>query len=147
MAFEKHLGIALLLLVLAYCLTFHGVAHAQPDYPNKPIRLTIPFPPGGASDILARTVADRLTESLRQRVLVDNRHGGGGLIAIWTANSGRANRVALRLQAGQIYVNDYMPINVEAPFGGYKQSGYGREKGLAALNDYTQVKTIISRHD
>jgi aldehyde dehydrogenase (NAD+) len=40
-----------------------------------------------------------------------------------------------------------MPINVEAPFGGYKQSGYGREKCLAALNDYTQVKTIIYRHD
>ena len=40
-----------------------------------------------------------------------------------------------------------MPVNVEAPFGGYKQSGYGREKGFAALFDYTQIKAIISRHD
>jgi len=79
------------------------------------------------------------------RIANDSDYGLAG--AVWTANAARANRVALRIQAGQVYVNDYMPVNVEAPFGGYKQSGYGREKGLAALQDYTQVKAIISRHD
>jgi acyl-CoA reductase-like NAD-dependent aldehyde dehydrogenase len=47
------------------------------------------------------------------------------------------------MQSGQVYVNDYQPIGPEAPFGGYKNSGFGREKGLASLHDYTQVKTII----
>lgn len=63
--------------------------------------------------------------------------------AIWTSDVARAHRVAARLEAGQVYINDYQPIGVEAPFGGYKNSGYGREKGLEALNEYSQLKTII----
>ena len=66
--------------------------------------------------------------------------------AVWTSDIARAHRCANELQAGQVYVNDYQPIGVEAPFGGYKNSGYGREKGLASLHDYTQLKTVIVRH-
>ncbi|MCC7194148.1 MAG: aldehyde dehydrogenase family protein [Gemmatimonadaceae bacterium] len=69
-----------------------------------------------------------------------------GLAAgVWTRDVARSHRVAGRIQAGQVYVNDYQPIGVEAPFGGYKNSGYGREKGLEALHHYTQTKTIIVR--
>lgn len=63
--------------------------------------------------------------------------------AVWTADVGRAHRVAEQMESGQVYVNDYQPIGVEAPFGGYKNSGYGREKGLASLADYSQLKTTI----
>jgi acyl-CoA reductase-like NAD-dependent aldehyde dehydrogenase len=63
--------------------------------------------------------------------------------AVWTSDVGRAHAVAEQLQAGQVYVNDYTPIGPEAPFGGYKNSGFGREKGLASLHDYTQLKTVI----
>lgn len=63
--------------------------------------------------------------------------------AVWTSDLGRAHRMSDRIEAGQIYVNDYMPVGVEAPFGGYKNSGFGREKGLAALHEYTQLKTVI----
>lgn len=63
--------------------------------------------------------------------------------AVWTSDVGRAHRLAGQLQAGQVYINDYQPIGVEAPFGGYKNSGFGREKGLAAIHDYTQLKTVI----
>lgn len=66
--------------------TVSCVVHAQsPAYPVKPLRLIIPFPPGGASDILARTVGERLTERFGQQVLVEHRAGAGGLIAIETA--------------------------------------------------------------
>lgn len=63
--------------------------------------------------------------------------------AVWTSDVGRAHQMAEQMQAGQVYINDYMPVGPEAPFGGYKNSGFGREKGLASLHDYTQVKTII----
>jgi aldehyde dehydrogenase (NAD+) len=53
--------------------------------------------------------------------------------------------VAARLEAGQIYVNEYMAGGVETPLGGYKLSGYGREKGIEALYNYTQVKCVTVR--
>ena len=66
-----------------------------------------------------------------------------GLAAgIWTQNLSRAHRVAAAIEAGQIYVNEYMAGGVETPLGGYKNSGYGREKGIEALHHYTQLKCI-----
>jgi tripartite-type tricarboxylate transporter receptor subunit TctC len=57
-----------------------GIAHAQ--YPAKPVRLIIPFPPGGSNDLVGRAIAAQLGERLGQSVLVDNRGGGGGTIGI-----------------------------------------------------------------
>ncbi|HEY6493338.1 MAG TPA: aldehyde dehydrogenase family protein [Trebonia sp.] len=65
-----------------------------------------------------------------------------GLIAsVWTAAAGRALRMAAALVAGQVMVNGARP-GVETPFGGYRNSGIGREKGFEALRDYTQTKTV-----
>ncbi|AUW58985.1 aldehyde dehydrogenase [Sphingobium sp. SCG-1] len=69
-----------------------------------------------------------------------------GLAAgIWTRDLGCAHRVAGQLEAGQIYINEYLAGGVETPLGGYKQSGYGREKGVEALHHYTQLKCITIR--
>lgn len=56
-----------------------GLAQAQP-FPSKPLRLIVPFPPGGGNDILARAVGQRLAESINQQVIVDNRGGAGGML-------------------------------------------------------------------
>ena len=69
-----------------------------------------------------------------------------GLAAgLWTRDISRAHRVAARLEAGQVSVNEWLAMTVEQPFGGYKQSGYGREKGIEALHHYTQLKSITIR--
>lgn len=65
--------------------------------------------------------------------------------AVWTRDITRAHAFTRQIDAGQVYINDYQPVGVEAPFGGYKKSGYGREKGLESLKDYSQVRTIITR--
>ena len=62
---------------------------------------------------------------------------------VFTRDAGTAHRVAARLQAGQVQVNRYTGAGVEVPFGGYKNSGLGREKGTAAMHHYTQLKSVI----
>ena len=73
-----------------------GLAHAQ-TYPSKPVRLIIPFPPGGSNDLVARAVATQLSERLGQSVLVDNRGGGGGTIGINAAAKSPADGYTLLL--------------------------------------------------
>jgi tripartite-type tricarboxylate transporter receptor subunit TctC len=63
------------LLTIIGCI---GVAHAQTQYPSRPIRMIVPFPPGGGTDLMARAIAVRYTETWGQPVIVDNRAGGGG---------------------------------------------------------------------
>jgi len=68
-----------------------------------------------------------------------------GLAAgVFTRDLSAAHRLARRLEAGQVQINRYPAGGVEAPFGGYKRSGIGREKGLEALRHYTQTKTVIT---
>jgi aldehyde dehydrogenase (NAD+) len=62
--------------------------------------------------------------------------------AVWTNDVRRAHRVAHALKAGTVWINAYRAVSFTAPFGGYKQSGIGRENGLESLEGYTQTKTV-----
>jgi tripartite-type tricarboxylate transporter receptor subunit TctC len=66
-------------LLIAFALLCPALAAAQ-DFPNKSIRLIVPFPPGGPNDIIARTVGQRMSEILKQPIVIDNRAGQGGVL-------------------------------------------------------------------
>jgi aldehyde dehydrogenase (NAD+) len=82
-------------------------------------------------------------ESEAEAIGMANDSNYGLAAGLWTQNLSRAHRVAARLQAGQVYVNEYPSGGVETPFGGYKQSGIGREVSLEGmLAGFTQTKQI-----
>jgi acyl-CoA reductase-like NAD-dependent aldehyde dehydrogenase len=75
------------------------------------------------------------------RIANDSRYG---LFAtVWTRDPARGHRLAQRLQAGQVGVNTPFTARPGVPFGGYKQSGFGRELGLEALDAYLETKSVV----
>ena len=74
-------GMRKLLAAAAGCLIALGApAAAQSDYPNRPIRMIIPFPAGGSNDIVGRALAAQMSERLGKQIVVDNRSGAGGVV-------------------------------------------------------------------
>jgi 1-pyrroline dehydrogenase len=65
--------------------------------------------------------------------------------SVWTTNVNRALNAARRLRFGTVWINDHLPLVSEMPHGGYKQSGYGKDMSMYALEDYTQVKHVMAR--
>lgn len=100
-----------------------ATAAAQAVYPNQPIKLIVGFAPGGSADILARVTADKLTASLGQPVMVENRPGAGGTIAaaavakapadghqLLFVTSGHAGSGALYPKLGYDPIKDFAPV-------------------------------------
>ena len=93
------------MISIAAGVVFAVAAHAQ-TYPAKPIRLIIPFPPGGATDALGRTVVQKLGESLRQQVIADNRPGASGILGMELAAKAPADGYTLVVgQASNLAIN------------------------------------------
>ena len=82
-------------------------------------------------------------EDLEEAVAIANRSQYGLVAGVWTRDINKAMAVSSRIKSGQVFINTYgAGGGVEMPFGGYKKSGYGREKGLESLASYTQVKNV-----
>jgi len=85
-------------------------------------------------------------DDLEEAITIANRSQYGLVAGIWTRDINKAMTIASRVQTGQVYINTYgAGGGVELPFGGYKKSGYGREKGLDSLASYTQIKNVCVR--
>jgi betaine-aldehyde dehydrogenase len=79
------------------------------------------------------------------RIANDTPYGLSG--SIWTENGARAIRVARAFETGVISVNSNTSVRVQTPFGGFKQSGFGRELGMQALDGYSELKNVYMATD
>jgi aldehyde dehydrogenase (NAD+) len=79
---------------------------------------------------------------IEEAVREANSNPYGLAAAVWTRDISKAHRIARRLEAGTVWINTYNNYDAASPFGGYKMSGYGRELGRAALESYTQTKSV-----
>lgn len=84
-------------LAIAVCLALPMAAQAQSDYPNRPVRVIVPFPAGGTSDIMGRLIAENLGKQLKQAFVVDNKGGAGGAIGTEQAAKAPADGYTLLL--------------------------------------------------
>lgn len=96
------------LFVSVLTAIFSGFALAQSDYPTRPVKLIVTFPAGGASDIVARIIAERLTELWKQQVFIENRVGGGGSIGTEAAYRATPDGYTLLLASSTPIINQIL---------------------------------------
>lgn len=122
-------GIALTTMAL------HGVtATAQENYPSKPIRLVVPFPPGGGTDTISRVVATKLSETLKWSIVVDNRPGAGGNIGVDLAAKAPADGYTIVMgQTSNLAVNPTL----------YAKLPYDPVKDLAPITTVADAPLVL----
>jgi tripartite-type tricarboxylate transporter receptor subunit TctC len=123
----------------ALCLVLAATpsAWSQAPYPSKPIRMIVPFPPGGSTDFLARLTAQKLTESFGQQVLVENRTGASGIIgADLVAKAPADGYTLLMASPAEIAVNHFL----------YAKVPYNPERDFAPLTLVGITPLVIAAH-
>ena len=103
------------------------------DYPNRPIRVAIPFPPGGTSDILTRIIGDKLTAAMGQQIVVDNRPGAGGVIATDIAAKANPDGYTLYMAFVSHAINPYV----------YAKLPYDTDKDFAPIALFAVSPNVV----
>jgi tripartite-type tricarboxylate transporter receptor subunit TctC len=119
---------------LALMLLFGCAAMAAEQYPDRPVRLIVGFPPGGAADILGRMAAQQLTQRLHAQVVVDNRGGAGGLIATEIAARADPDGYTLLFTSIPQVINPHL----------YKKVSYDAIKDFAPVIQFVSVPLMMA---
>jgi tripartite-type tricarboxylate transporter receptor subunit TctC len=136
-------GITVAVFAAAFSLAAGNATAQKEAYPTKPIRMIVPFAPGGGTDIVARAMAQKLTEALGQSVVVDNRAGGGGTIGAETAVRSLPDGYTLAMVSGSYATNaalfrlPYDPVNDVTPISLIGETGF-----LVSLHPSVPAKSI-----
>ena len=124
-------------VLTALVLSMQGAAFAQPApaaaYPDRPIRLVVPFPPGGINDLVARIIGQSLSDQLRQPLLIDNRAGAGGTLGLGIA--ARANPDGYTLAFGATSTVAVSPAL-------YRNLSYDPVKAFAPIAPLAEVPSV-----
>lgn len=115
-----------ILIATLFLTVSAGSAVAQSDFPSRSIRMVVPYPPGGFTDLLARTIGQKMSQSLGQPIVVDNRGGGGSTIGTDIVAKAAPDGYTLLLAAVDLAINESL----------YKSLPYSAE------NDFTPVALV-----
>lgn len=126
-------GIAVVVAIAAFLTVTMAAPLFAQTYPNKPIRFIIPFPAGGASDILARIIGQKLSELVGQPVVPENRGGAGGNIGLEQAAKSRPDGYTIVLSAPAIAISPSL----------YKKLNYDPIKELAPISLVAEVPNLV----
>ena len=122
--------------LMAGCLLFSAMVSAQAVYPEKPVRVVVPFAAGGPADLTARLIAQKLSEQWKQPVVVDNRGGAGGNIGTALAGQALPDGYTLLLTTSVFVCNPSL----------YKSTGYDPFKDFEPITLAGVSATVVSRH-
>lgn len=125
-------------LIAAACVLFTACAAtaAEPQYPSRPVRMIVPFAPGGPTDTMGRILAQKLTEALGQQVVVDNRAGAGGNIGMGIAANALPDGYTLLIVSSSFVVNP----------GLYKKIPYDPYKSFIPISNVAASPNVFVVH-
>ena len=122
------------IVVLVLLIAAQAAPLGAQSYPNKPIRLILPFPPGGATDILGRIIGQKLSERLGQPVVAENRPGGAGNIGLEATAKGEARR---------LHHCSHRPDDCHQPPACFKKLNYDPTKDFAPITLVGQIPNVV----
>ncbi|SCU81239.1 Extra-cytoplasmic solute receptor [Cupriavidus necator] len=129
----KHLFSALAAGTLAFGATMPGIAGAH-EFPAKPVRIIVPYPPGGTTDMVARLIGEQLATQWKQSVVVDNRPGAGGIVGTGTAAKSTADGYTLLMgSVGEFGINPAL----------YKKLPYDADADFAPVAMVARVPNVV----